>query len=107
MRVGYWMQGQAISWVEQQPPRRIELLRSVAYTCPHCGEIWARVIVPAEGWTVIERDCRGSLLEDVHGQVYFNYNPHFFPGFLVVEAIPEAWVKREFELELKGGLDAR
>lgn len=103
MRVGYWMQGQAMEWVELEEQRRLETLRCIAFICPHCGEVWARVIVPAREWTVVERDCRGALLS-INPDDYrtYYYSPYIYSRLLYVESLPPTWVRREFELELKG-----
>lgn len=75
---------------------------NIAFFCPKCGEVFARVFIEWKlDWTVIVKDCNTAPLTlDIHSPTFYNYNPHLWVDLLLIENVPERWVKRELEIEL-------
>jgi len=59
---------------------------SLAYFCPHCGEVWARFIAPGRSWQVLTRNCDRCGIPNTltpAGSVLLPYDPYFYKAFPV------------------------
>jgi hypothetical protein len=72
---------------------------SLAYFCPHCGRVWAKISVvsrPYFVWCVCCERCAGvSHLLEVAGSLWLSWDRTFN------EALPTSVLRREFEIHCK------
>ena len=88
---------------------------SQAYFCPTCGEVWARVVVPNQEFTVWSMPCRKHQPRfrlTVAGSLYRlwdrDFNDSFPRGALLREVLVHAdWIEKDYWREdlLKGALE--
>lgn len=83
---------------------------SAAMFCPHCGQIWARVVVesPSAPWDIYQNGCilHPNVYIYTQGQPHGSIIPELFihcqdasaGSGLLLSNLPEGIIRREFDL---------
>lgn len=104
MRVRYLLPSVS---AEADLPRSKFGLRSHAFFCRTCGDVWGRVIADPEDWWVTSAPCERHLGESVidltriPGSILPLLTPSIYDEALNLKNLPLSVLLREFSIHLK------
>lgn len=89
-------QGPSVWWSHTEDQRR-----SLAYFCPSCGEIWARMWLARGPWDLVHRTCErcGPTTSEPLGEPGSFFHPWRQPP---IDNLPRELLLYEANLRLKG-----